>query len=262
MSNGEFTPRAAAEETWRLFRIMAEFVDGIEVMSTVGPAVTVFGSARTPPEDVYYQQAFELSAKLSHEGFAVITGGGPGIMEAANRGAAEAGGKSVGLNIWLPMEQDANPYQNIAIEFNYFFVRKVMFLKYALAVVCFPGGFGTMDEFFETVTLIQTQRVPPMHMVLVGTRFWNPLIAWLRDNMLAIHANISPEDLDLFTVTDDVDLAVASISDAYREGRAVTGTTVGPAHTGELPADAVSVEGTVPRSASGIRKTRPGPAGK
>ncbi|MBN2446047.1 MAG: TIGR00730 family Rossman fold protein [Phycisphaerae bacterium] len=245
MSDGEFTYRTAAEETWRIFRIMAEFVDGIDVMSHVGPAVSIFGSARTRPGELYYEQAIDVAHKLVDAGFAIITGGGPGIMEAANRGAAEANGKSIGLNIWLPMEQHGNPYQNVSLDFHYFFVRKVMFVKYALAFVCFPGGFGTMDEFFESMTLIQTRKVPPMQVVLIGTRFWTPLVDWMRDNMQDLHGNISPGDLDLFTVTDDTDEAVASIADAFRDGRAVAGTPAIPELSQLGPEYGVSVEGTV-----------------
>ena len=216
----EFSYRSAAEETWRIFRIISEFVEGFVMMSTVGPAVSIFGSARTKPGDEHYQQAHALAKRLAESGLAVITGGGPGIMEAANHGAAEAGGKSVGLNISLPMEQDPNPYQNIQLDFHYFFVRKVMFVKYAGAVVCFPGGFGTMDEFFESMTLIQTEKIPQMKVVLMGSRFWGPLVDWLRSNMLEMHHNISPGDLNLFTVTDDLDLAVDEVVahiNAHRE---------------------------------------------
>ena len=163
------------EDPWRIFRIMSEFVDGFEIMSTVGPAVSVFGSSRTPPESRYYRMARKLGGILARRGFAVITGGGPGVMEAANRGADDAGGKSVGLNIALPHEQVANPYANIRVDFHYFFARKVMFIKYACAFVCFPGGFGTMDEFFESMTLIQTEKVDPFPVILIGSEFWSPM---------------------------------------------------------------------------------------
>jgi len=241
----EFRHPGAAEETWRIFRIIAEFVEGFDIMSQVGPAVSVFGSARTQPADPYYQQAVELSRRLVQSGFAVITGGGPGIMEAANRGAAEAGGKSVGLNISLPQEQAPNPYQNVSVDFHYFFARKVMFVKYAVAFVCFPGGFGTMDEFFESMTLIQTGKAPPMKVVLIGARFWNPLRDWLRDVMLAQHAAISPPDLELFDVTDDVQHAVALVK-AHFERQREPGASLAPAR----PQDAASpqrltAEGTV-----------------
>ena len=247
MPNGEFSYRTAAEETWRIFRIMAEFVDGIDVLSRLGPAVTIFGSARTPPASPYYQQASELAAALVRDGFAVITGGGPGIMEAANRGAQSAGGKSVGLNITLPMEQAPNQYQNVKLEFHYFFVRKVMFIKYAVAAVCFPGGFGTMDEFFETITLLQTRKIPPMQMVLVGRDFWEPLVEWLRTVMLQRDGYVSTGDLDLFTIVDDIPEAVRVITTAYRDGRAVVGTPSVPELSAFGPKHAVSLEGTVLR---------------
>jgi len=215
MPHGEFTYRTAAEETWRIFRIIAEFVEGIEEMSHVGPAVSIFGSSRVGPDDAYYQQATELAAKLAQRGFAIITGGGPGIMEAANKGAFEADGASVGLNIALPEEQVPNRFQSVSLDFHYFFARKVMFVKYASAFVCFPGGFGTMDEFFESMTLIQTGKTPPMKVVLIGRPFWDPLVIWIRKAMLEERGAISPEDLDLFNVTDDVDEAVEQICAHY-----------------------------------------------
>ncbi len=198
------------EDPWRIFRIMAEFVEGFEIMSQAGPAVSVFGSARTPVSHPMYKQARKLAKMLVREQFAVITGGGPGIMEAANRGAAEAGGQSIGLNITLPHEQTANPYANVVIDFHYFFARKVMFLKYASGFVCFPGGFGTMDEFFESMTLIQTAKVEKFPVVLIGTDYWSSLLDWIRKGMLETGATdyISESDLDLCTVTDDLDEAV------------------------------------------------------
>jgi len=200
--------RDPSQETWRLFRIMAEFVEGFETMSQVGEAICVFGSARMTPDRPPYQRAVELGAKLVQRGFGVITGGGSGIMEAANKGAFEAGGTSVGLNITLPQEQEANEYQNVSVEFHYFFVRKVLFVKYCVGVVYFPGGFGTMDEFFETMTLIQTGKSPRYPVVLFGSEFWNPFVGLMRESMLGRYRTISPEDLDLFLVTDDVDAAV------------------------------------------------------
>ena len=200
--------RDPSEETWRLFRIMAEFVDGFDTMSRVGQAVSVFGSARSTPDMPHYKRAEELGAKLVEKDFAVITGGGPGIMEAANKGAFEAGGMSVGLNITLPHEQEGNAYQTVSMDFHYFFARKVMFVKYCLGLICFPGGFGTMDEFFETMTLIQTEKVPRYPVVLFDSKFWSPLLGFLRQTMLTEYETISPEDLDLFLVTDDVDQAV------------------------------------------------------
>lgn len=222
MPDGEFNYRTAAEETWRIFRIISEFVEGFEVLSRVGPAVSVFGSSRATPESPAYRQAVELGAELARRDFAVITGGGPGIMEAANRGAAQAGGKSIGLNISLPQEQAPNPYQNIALNFHYFFVRKVMFVKYAVAFVCFPGGFGTLDELFEALTLIQTQKIRPFKVVLVDSRYWNPLADWMRQTMLNAYACISPPDMHLFQITDGVDQAVQSIWDHYQRQRAVS----------------------------------------
>jgi len=200
--------RDPSHETWRLFRIMAEFVDGFETMSGVGQAISVFGSARTTPDSSLYKAAETLGGKLVEQGFGVITGGGPGIMEAANKGALLAGGTSVGLNITLPHEQEANAFQNISLEFRYFFVRKVMFVKYCLGMVCFPGGFGTMDEFFEAMTLIQTGKSPAYPVVLYGARFWKPFVECFRATMLEEFATISPQDLELFLVTDDLDQAV------------------------------------------------------
>ncbi|MCP4593435.1 MAG: TIGR00730 family Rossman fold protein [bacterium] len=215
-SNPRVIPRRTpAEETWRVFRIMAEFVDGFDVMSRVGSAVSVFGSARATPDDPYYIKAEQLGAALSRHDFAVITGGGPGIMEAAGKGAYEAGGTSIGLNIALPEEQRANTYQNVSLEFRYFFCRKVMFLKYAVGYVCFPGGFGTMDEFFEAMTLIQTGKSGKFPVVLVGSAFWEPLVEWMRTYQLENNQWISPEDLDLFTITDDVEWVPAFIAEQY-----------------------------------------------
>jgi uncharacterized protein (TIGR00730 family) len=195
---GEF-----AQETWRVFRIMAEFVEGFDELSKVGPAVSIFGSSRTRPDNLYYKLAEQTAAALAKAGFGVITGGGPGIMEAANKGAFEAGGLSVGLNIEIPDEQVANPYQNLSLSFRYFFARKMMFTKYAQAFVIFPGGFGTMDEFFESLTLIQTMKMAHFPVILMGSSFWSGLIDWIKSEMLEARGNISPEDLDIFTVTDD-----------------------------------------------------------
>lgn len=203
--------RNPADETWRLFRIMAEFVDGFETMSQVGEAVAVFGSARTKPGTPVYVAAEALGAKLVKAGFAVITGGGPGVMEAANKGAFEANGTSVGVNISLPHEQEANPYQTTSVEFHYFFARKVMFVKYAMGLVCFPGGFGTLDEFFEAMTLIQTEKSPRYPIVLYDSKYWSPLVNFFRQNLLVEYGTISPEDMNLFLLTDDVDEAVSHI---------------------------------------------------
>jgi uncharacterized protein (TIGR00730 family) len=190
------------EESWRVFRIMAEFVDAIEELSEVSHAVSIFGSARVLPGDKYYREAEALARLLAENGFSVITGGGPGLMEAANKGAAEGGGKSVGMNIRLPFEQTPNQYANISIDYKYFFIRKVMFVKYAMAYVILPGGFGTMDELFEALTLIQTRRIRSFPVVLMGSDYWGGLVTWMKDTMLS-SGKISPEDLDLFAVIDD-----------------------------------------------------------
>ena len=189
------------QESWRVFRIMAEFVDGIETLSSLEPAVTIFGSARSKPGDKYYAMAEELGGLLAKEGFTVITGGGPGIMEAANKGSKEAGGQSVGLNIVLPFEQKLNTYTNLHINFRYFFVRKVMFVKYAISYVIFPGGFGTMDELFEALTLIQTDKLKPFPVILIGSKYWDGLLTWVNDTMMK-EGMISPEDRWIFTVVD------------------------------------------------------------
>jgi uncharacterized protein (TIGR00730 family) len=190
------------EESWRMFRIMAEFVDAIETLSKVHNAVTIFGSARVTPDDVYYKKTEILARLLAQNGFGVITGGGPGIMEAANKGAAEAGGKSVGMNIRLPFEQKPNPYANIHIDYKYFFIRKVMFIKYAVAYVILPGGYGTMDEFFEALTLIQTKRIKSFPLILMGSEYWQGLLDWLKKNMLAEN-KILPADFELIQVVDE-----------------------------------------------------------
>lgn len=206
-------------EPWRLFKIIAEFVDGFETLGDIGPAVSIFGSARTAPGHAYYQQARQLARRIAESGHAVITGGGPGIMEAANLGASEGGGVSIGLNISLPMEQTPNPYQNVPLDFDYFFVRKVMFLKYAVATVCFPGGFGTMDELFETLTLVQTRKAPDIPLYLVGTDFWGPMVDWIRGVMLEREGKISAGDLDLFMLTDDIDLVARELDEYIRHRR-------------------------------------------
>ncbi len=218
-------PANAAEETWRVFRIMSEFVDGFETMCRIPPAVSVFGSARVTPDDPHYQKAEQLGRELVQRGFAVITGGGPGIMEAANKGAAEAGGVSVGLNIFLPDEKIANPYQNVSLDFRYFFCRKVMFVKYAAAFVCFPGGFGTMDEFFESMTLIQTHKIEPFPVVLIDSSFWGSLVDWMKVHQLGASPYISPSDLDLFQVIDDVAEAANLIAQFKSKQEQVVGST-------------------------------------
>jgi uncharacterized protein (TIGR00730 family) len=200
-------------DPWRALRILSEFVDGFDALATVGPAVTVFGSARTSARHPNYALAKRLGGLLADAGFAVITGGGPGIMEAANRGCKEAGGLSIGCNIELPMEQGLNPYVDLGIEFRYFFVRKTMFVKYADAFVIFPGGYGTLDELFEALTLIQTKKVQDFPVVLMGTPYWEPLLGWLRGTLLK-EAAISAEDVDLLRLTDDPEEA-CEIVQAY-----------------------------------------------
>ena len=197
-------------ESWRLFKIMGEFVEGVEGLHDIGPAVSIFGSARTLSDDPQYKKAESLSALFVKNGFGVITGGGGGIMEAANKGAAEAGGTSVGLNIRLPFEQKPNPFATLQMEFKYFFIRKVMFIKYAAAYVVMPGGFGTLDELFEVMTLVQTQRIRPFPIILVGTQYWRGLLDWIREQLLAQRL-ISPKDLDIIQVMDDPEDIVSTV---------------------------------------------------
>lgn len=204
------------EDPWRIFRIMAEFVDSFETLSAAGPAVTVFGSARTRRSDKYYKMAVHLGEELARNGLAIITGGGPGIMEAANQGAARVKqGKSIGLNIELPCEQKGNRYANIPIHFHYFFSRKVCFVKYSIGFIFLPGGYGTLDEFFEVVTLVQTERIPAYPMILLGRSFWQGLLGWMKSTVEG-RGFISPGDLELFTVTDDPKEAVADILHYFR----------------------------------------------
>ena len=209
-----------AESSWRIFRIMSEFVDGFDTMNQIGPCVSIYGSARTKPDTKYYQWAVDLAKLLVSEGYGVITGGGPGIMEAANKGAFEVGGKSVGLNINLPHEQEHNPYidQDKLINHRYFFVRKVMFVKYAQAFVFLPGGYGTLDELFECLTLIQTQKITRVPVILLGTEFWGGLKDWIEEVVQNKEHNISVGDLDLMPVTDDIYDVIKFIDDFYREG--------------------------------------------
>ena len=198
------------KESWRVFRIMGEFVEGFDTLATLGPAVSIFGSARTKPDDPAYDAARETARLLAEAGYAIITGGGPGVMEAANQGALEGGGTSVGCNIELPFEQGTNPYVRVPINFRYFFIRKTMFVKYAEAFVIFPGGFGTLDELFEALTLIQTGKVHNFPVILYGSEYWRGLLDWLRDTMLA-EAKIAPPDLDLMTMCDSPAEIVESI---------------------------------------------------
>jgi uncharacterized protein (TIGR00730 family) len=196
------------EDPWRIFRIMAEFVDSFETLSQVGPGVTIFGSARMLPSNPYYQSAVELAKGLAKHNLAIITGGGPGIMEAANKGAGLARGKSVGLNIQLPREQKGNRFANIPINFHYFFARKVCFVKYSIGFVFMPGGFGTLDEFFEVLTLVQTERIPQFPLILFGREHWKGLISWMKSRLEEKSQFISLGDLDLFRLTDDPQEAI------------------------------------------------------
>ena len=207
-----------ANDSWAIFKVMAEFVEGFEKMAKIGPCVSIFGSARTKPDNKYFGMAEDIAAKLAQKGYGIITGGGPGIMEAGNKGAHSVGGKSVGLNIDLPFEQFNNEYidSDKLINFDYFFVRKVMFVKYAQGFVVLPGGFGTLDELFEAITLIQTQKIGRFPIVLVGKSYWEGLLEWIKGTMLETEANISPKDLDLMVLVDTVDEAVKCIDDFYK----------------------------------------------
>jgi len=211
------------ENSWTMFKVLAEFVDGFETLNKLEPCISVFGSARTKPEDPNYQLAVDVAKRLVNAGFGVITGGGPGIMEAANKGAYMNGGLSVGLNINLPFEQSHNPYidPDKNIDHRYFFVRKVMFVKYAQAFVAMPGGFGTLDELFEVLTLIQTKKITNVPVILVGKEFWQGLVDWVKNTMLDKYNNISAKDMDMIPITDDVDEVVQIIEDFYDKGKHV-----------------------------------------
>jgi uncharacterized protein (TIGR00730 family) len=215
------------KDLWRLFRIMAEFVEGFDELASIGPAVSFFGSSRSNSKNSYYKLAEETAFEVAKAGFAVLTGGGAGIMEAANKGAAEAGGRSIGLNIELPMEQVPNEYQNLSLHFKYFFCRKVMFLKYAHAFIVFPGGYGTMDEFYESLVLIQTLKQASFPVILMGSEYWDGLVKWMNEKMLKQHAYISPEDMDVFTVVDDPRAAVKVIMD-FKEAEGRVGIELPP----------------------------------
>jgi len=206
-----------ANSSWQIFKIMAEFVDGFEAMAKIGPCISIFGSARTKPENPYYALTVEIAKELAEEGFGIISGGGPGIMEAANKGAFQAGGKSVGLNITLPFEQMPNSYidRDKSINFDYFFVRKTMFTKYSQGYIMMPGGFGTMDEFFEVITLVQTNKITKIPMVLVGKKYWQGLLDWIKSSMLDQEQNIHPADLDLIKIVDTSAEVVEYILDFY-----------------------------------------------
>jgi uncharacterized protein (TIGR00730 family) len=198
------------QDSWRMFRIMAEFVDGFEALAKYHPAVSIFGSTRVKPGDEVYQKAEQIGKLLAENGFAVITGGGPGVMEAANKGAFSAGGKSIGLNIELPLEQKPNPYTNITLNFRYFFVRKVMFVKYAVAYIILPGGFGTMDELLESITLIQTQKIKPFPVILVGSNYWKGFLDWIKEVVLK-EGKISSAELDILQLIDKPEEIVKAI---------------------------------------------------
>lgn len=219
--------RIKGENAWTMFKVMAEFVDGFEKLNHIGPCISIFGSARTKPNHPHYVKAVEIARLLTEEGYGVITGGGPGIMEAGNKGASLYGGLSVGLNINLPHEQNHNQFIDLdkSISHRYFFVRKVMFVKYAQAFVVLPGGFGTLDELFEVLTLIQTKRITRVPVILVGTSFWTGLRGWLEEIMLGVEQNINPDDLNLFYITDEPEEVVRIINDYYE---------VGPDGKGEL----------------------------
>jgi len=195
------------DESWRMFRIISEFTEGFDKLAKIGFAISIFGSARLQPQDEYYQIAVSIAQRLAEHGFAIITGGGPGIMEAGNRGAATAGAKSIGLNIVLPQEQKPNAFQNVSLQYRYFFARKVMFVKHSMGYVCMPGGFGTLDEFFEALTLMQTMKIYPLPLILFGKAYWQGLMDWMRSAMLA-KGTVSEDDFNYITVTDDVDEVV------------------------------------------------------
>lgn len=210
-----------AHSSWQIFKIMAEFVQGFEALARIGPCVSIFGSARTKPGHKYYDLTVDIAKRLAEEGFGIITGGGPGIMEAANKGAHMAAGRSVGLNIQLPFEQHSNMYINKAtsIDFDYFFVRKVMFTKYSQGFIMMPGGWGTMDEFFEVATLIQTRKFTQTPMICVGSAYWNGLFNWMRETMLEAEMNISPGDLEMIKIFDTADEVVAYFSEFYTHNK-------------------------------------------
>ncbi len=211
-------PNKIESNSWRMFRIMGEFAAGFQTLSEMPKAITIFGSARTNPKHPHYHAAEQVAARAVHLGYPVITGGGPGIMEAGNKGAKSANGTSVGLCINLPMEQHSNPYINVEVKFHYFFVRKVMFLKHTCAVVVMPGGFGTLDELFEVVTLVQTHKIAPMPIVLYGRAYWQGLVDWIKKVMEDEHGYISHGDMDLVTLVDSVDEAMAALARVSHDG--------------------------------------------
>jgi hypothetical protein len=224
-------------DTWQVFRVMAEFVEGFDTLSRVGKCISIFGSARTHPDDELYKTTVEIGRKLVENGYGVITGGGPGVMEAGNRGAAGAGGDSVGLAIDLPMEQEANPYAKTLVDFRYFFIRKVMFVKYSEGFIFMPGGFGTMDEMFEVLTLIQTLKIRRIPCVLFGMDYWQGLFDWMKGTMCDKWRHINPEDLDLFHRTSDIDDAVQHIVNFHKRSPARKGRTIGHSDTRPIKPD-------------------------
>ena len=210
-----------ASDSWNIFKIMSEFVQGYEKLAKIGPCVSIFGSARTKPDNPYYKLAEEIAFLLTQKKFGIITGGGPGIMEAANKGAKHGGGKSVGVNIELEFEQFPNPYidQDKLVSFDYFFVRKVMFMKYSQGFIALPGGFGTFDELFEAITLIQTKKIAPFPIIMVGKDYWGQLIDWIKEKVLTEQGNVSKKDLDIFHIVDKPDEAVEIIDEFYKKYR-------------------------------------------
>ena len=248
-------------EPWRVFRIMAEFVEGFEAMAPVKNAVTIFGSARTKPNDPMYKDAEETARLLAKAGFAVVTGGGPGIMEAGNKGAFEAGGTSVGLNITLPQEQEGNRYQTIGLDFHYFYARKVMFVKYAAAFICFPGGYGTLDEFFEVITLVQTMKVEAFPIILYGGKHWGGLIEWLK-SALAPHF-IDNEDLKIFHVVDTPQEALKAVKSGVKkhwwkpESRTLVAAVENGAHRKKNPLSGAKAAATGEGTRYGSRPKHP-----
>jgi uncharacterized protein (TIGR00730 family) len=219
MSKQRRWAESKAHSSWQIFKIMAEFVDGFETLAKLGPCISIFGSARTKPGEEYYELSTEIAQRLAEEGFGIISGGGPGIMEAANKGAQQGGGKSVGLNIELPFEQHCNPHidRDANLNFDYFFVRKVMFTKYSQGFIMMPGGFGTMDEFFEVATLIQTGKMDPVPLILVGSSYWGGLLDWMKATMLQKHGNISAHNLDLLKVADTPDEVAGHVLAFYQQ---------------------------------------------
>ncbi len=211
-----WSPNVKGENSWTMFKVISEFVNSFDILNNIEPCVSVFGSARTKPGTKYYEMAVEVAGRLVDEGYGIITGGGPGIMEAGNKGAYQRGGTSVGLNIALPFEQHDNPYigNNMSLDFRFFFVRKVMFVKYAQAFVVLPGGFGTLDELFEVITLIQTRKISKVPVILMGSSYWNGMKEWIKTTMLGA-GNINPEDLDLLNITDEVDEVIRIINEFY-----------------------------------------------